>query len=221
MRRMSLTMPGILRLILWPSIITLVVSVLRLVLQLQGVISPRSGGSFAWLGITWLAFVFGGWFGWRLSRSGSRPTLKSVAVWAVVPLIAIVAAVIIGFGSIDRADVSDAAFASLRTAVSVIALVAVGGAVFGFVLWARLALVLLVYGLVARGTVVAITYVAKVQGWDTHYTKFGPAGIERDLAGTMFSASFAQLGFWTPFTVVAGVLAGTVAALLVSRAPKP
>jgi len=40
-------MKATLRLILWPSLLTLGVSVLRLVLQLQGVISTRSGGSFA------------------------------------------------------------------------------------------------------------------------------------------------------------------------------
>ena len=59
----------------------------------------------------------------------------------------------------------------------------------------------------------AFTWLAKLQGWDTHYTKFGPPGIERDsMAETMTSAAIAQLGFWVPFTMIGGMVAGGLVA---------
>ena len=67
-----------------------------------------------------------------------------------------------------------------------------------FVVWHRLAWTLLLYAIPARVTVVAFTWLAKQNGWDTHYTKFGPAGIERPMGETIAAASLAQLGFWIP-----------------------
>ncbi|MHC5066866.1 MAG: hypothetical protein ACYTG5_23165 [Planctomycetota bacterium] len=203
-------MKAILNLILWPSIITLMVSLLRLYLQVQGSMSSQSGGGLALLGITWLVFLFGSWFGWCLFKQASQPSLRRGALWALLPMIALVCAVMLGFGNIDQADQSDAAYASLRATVVVIVIVAVLAAGFCFVIWPRLAFAMLLYAIPARLTVLAITYLAKQQDWDTHYTKFGPAGIERDLGETMYAASVAQMGFWVCFTVVGGVLAGTI-----------
>ncbi|HEB53038.1 MAG TPA: hypothetical protein ENI87_07285 [bacterium] len=76
------------------------------------------------------------------------------------------------------------------------------------VLWPRLAWTLLLYAAPSRALVVGITWLAKQQGWDTHYTKFGPTGIERDMAETLLSATLAQSGFWTPFTIVCGCVIG-------------
>jgi len=68
---------------------------------------------------------------------------------------------------------------------------------------------MLCYGVPARLLVVGFTWLAKDSGWTTHYTKFGPSGIERDVSDTMLSAAKAQGGFWVPWTVIAGVLAGS------------
>src|SRR5262245_50693484 len=64
-------------LILVPSVITLVVTLLRLVGELQGW-SPRlfnrePGGGGALVGIAWLVIVFGAWFAWKLIDSGHAP----------------------------------------------------------------------------------------------------------------------------------------------------
>ena len=56
----------------------------------------------------------------------------------------------------------------------------------------------------------ALTWLAKSEGWNTHYTKFGPQGFERDLPSTLASASLAQLGMWVPLTVVFGCVVGTL-----------
>ena len=69
------TRPG--RLILVPATITLAVTLLRLVGELQGW-SPRffsreAGGGGALVGIAWLVPVFGAWFGWKLAKAGQGP----------------------------------------------------------------------------------------------------------------------------------------------------
>ncbi len=210
-------MKSLLRLILWPTILTLVINVLRLVLQVQGAMATRTGGSASPLGVTWLGFVFGGWFGWRLQKTGHRPMLPWSVLWAVVLLGAMVFAVVNGFGGIDRTDQSAAGYAALREVIAGIVLVSLAAAALSFVVWPRLALALLLYAIPVRLTVLAFTYLAKVQDWDTHYTKFGPAGIELDLGETMYAASVAQLGFWVPFTVVTGMVTGTIVSFFAGR----
>lgn len=203
-----------LRLLLWPSLITLAINVLRCYLEVHGSIQAVTGGALAPLGITWLAFVFGAWFGWRLRRAGSRPRRRAFTA-SLLALLLLVAVVAFSFSGLDRQDTSPSAFAQLRSTVQALCGVAAALAVVGMVLWWRLGLVLLMYAIPARLTVLLLTYLAKTNGWDTHYVKFGPAGIERDLGDTMLSAAIAQLGFWVPFTMVAGSMAGNLAALLV------
>ena len=55
-----------------------------------------------------------------------------------------------------------------------------------------------------------MTWLAKHNGWDTHYTKFGPKGWTFDMEGTMTRATLMQLGFWVPFTIITGTLLGVV-----------
>ena len=59
-----------------PAVVTLAVTLLRLVGELQGwsprFFSKEAGGGGALVGIAWLVPVFGAWFGWRLARSGER-----------------------------------------------------------------------------------------------------------------------------------------------------
>lgn len=207
-QNMTTTTPTLFRLLLLPSVLTLLVSIARLVSEVQGLGTTQSGGAGFWLGISWLAPVFGGWFGWRLARGGSAPTLSRAWLWALVALLAIVGTAVWQFSQIDRTDRTDAAMAPLRSVVLTIVAVAIPMALLQFAVWRRLATALLLYGLIARATVVALTWLAKSQGWDTHYQKFGPGGIEVDMERTLVSATIAQLGFWVPFTIVTGTLVG-------------
>ena len=65
------------RLILVPAVVTLVVTLLRLVGELQNwspaLFSRAPGGGGSLVGISWLVPIFGAWFGWVLARSGERP----------------------------------------------------------------------------------------------------------------------------------------------------
>lgn len=199
-----------LRLLLWPSLITAAISVFRLVAEVNGWLSNSSGGRLVPLGITWCIFVFGSWFGWKLAAVDAGPRVRPAWPWALLAFVATAATVAIGFRPLLGGDQSDATFAAVRVVVLTGAGVATLAALAMFAVWPRLAWVLLLYALPARALVVALTWLAKTQGWNTHYAKFGPTGIERDLPTTMVSASIAQFGFWVPFTIVGGTLAGTL-----------
>ena len=64
-------------LILWPAVITLAVTLLRLAGELMGgsdtLFNRAPGGAGAIVGIVWLVPVFGYYFGHRLARLGVRP----------------------------------------------------------------------------------------------------------------------------------------------------
>lgn len=205
--------PSTFRLLLWPSLITLAVSIARLVSEVNGWLTNASGGRLLPLGITWCIFVFGGTMAWRLARAGEGPRRRLPWLWALLALLAATGTVMWGFRPLLEADRSEATFALVREAVLRGVIVAIVGGLAMFAVWPRLAWTLLLYGLGARATVLAFTWLAKLQGWDTHYTKFGPPGIERDsMAETMTSAAIAQLGFWVPFTMIGGMVAGGLVA---------
>ena len=86
--------PG--RLILVPAIITLAVTLLRLVGELQGwsprFFSKEAGGGGALVGIAWLVPVFGAWFGWKLARAGERPGALGRALGLTVLALALLPA---------------------------------------------------------------------------------------------------------------------------------
>lgn len=203
---------GPFRIVLWPTVITAFVSIARLVGELTGLVAPTSGGMLHPLGITWLVFVFGAWFGWRLSRSGSPPRMPNARGFVVVMMLVLVGAAMWQFAPFGDAPKNDATFAKLRVAVLVLSAIAGTLAIFALFAWPRMALTMLFYAVPARAMVLAFTWLAKSQAWETHYTKFGPPGIEVDLGETMTAASLAQFGFWVPFTIVAGTFAGTLVA---------
>jgi hypothetical protein len=211
------TPPTIARLILWPSALTLLLSLARLVGEVQGWLPPTSGGALHPLGITWCIFVFGAWFGWRLQRAGAGPRVRRPWLWALLAFLALAGVVAWQFRPFVGTAADPTIFPQLRRAVIVIVSVAVPLGAAMFVLWPRLAWTMLLYGLGARATVVVLTIVAKQQGWTTHYTKFGPGGIERDMTDTLVSAAFAQLGGWVPITILGGVLAGSLVTAFARR----
>ncbi len=193
-----------LRLIAIPTLLTLGVNIARLWLEVNGTINSESGGGGALLGISWLMFVFGAWFAFRLRRLGSMPR---VAKSFLLPLIAFGA--FMGTAAITfKPGATDTSMEEMQMAVTILAAVCVGGALLCFVAWPRLCWTLLLYAVPARLTVLLFTWLAKDQGWDTHYTKFGEQGYEQDMTGTMIGASIAQLGIWVPLTIITGSLTG-------------
>ena len=70
-------------LLLWPTLLTLAVTLLRFAGELRGwppeYFSRLPGGGLSPLGITWLAPLVGFYFGWRLERVGVRSPSPAVA----------------------------------------------------------------------------------------------------------------------------------------------
>ena len=71
--------PNIAALVAFPAIITLIVTVLRLIGELQHwgspwVVNSHGGSDGAILGVTWLPVLFGPYFAWMLIR---RPAVLS------------------------------------------------------------------------------------------------------------------------------------------------
>lgn len=206
------------RLILWPTLITALVSAARLLGEVQQWIPPQSGGALNPLGISWLAFVFGGYFAYRLARANSHAIVQRAWLWALTAFVIVSVSIVWQFGPLAEAEQfrpfleaqpSDETFERLRGAVLTLAAIATTLAVLMFAVWPRLAWTMLCYAVPARLLVVGFTWLAKHFEWTTHYTKFGPAGIERDMSETMLSATIAQGGFWVPWTILAGCMVGS------------
>ena len=198
------------RLLLWPTLLTALVSTARLIAEVQGWVSPQSGGALHPLGISWLAFLFGGYFAIHLSRNGSSPAIRPAWPWAFGAFAAVTASIAWQFGPLLEADQSDATFEKLRGSVLMLTGITTTIAIAMLFVWPRLVLTMFCYAVPARLLVIAFTWLAKHNNWTTHYTKFGPPGIERGMSDTMLSAAIAQGGFWIPWTIIAGCLAGSL-----------
>jgi hypothetical protein len=215
------------RLILVPAVITLAVTLLRLVGELQGWSTTLfNRGDRAWspslVGIVWLVPVFGAWFGWKLTRAGSGPGslgrafgLTLVAL-AVLPLAAFLA---------PRAGLvaehlwrPDVPLTESFTILSVFVVVFVVGIAIGILAWPALGRTLLVYGLAARVPIALLMLVAMLGNWGTHYDVRPSYPPQMSTLGWWIALGLApQLSFWMWYTVVIGALFGTVVAVIARR----
>lgn len=198
------------RLILVPALITLAVTILRLVGELQHWsktwFNPEAGGPWSIIGITWLAAVFGIYFAVKLVQGGEAPAslwrALGVAVlgWAVM-----FAARLVGFRLIFPHGFK-ATLVFLWIAVALAGLLQFAG-------WPSLFRVLLAYGYAARVPVAIVMFLAFRGNWGTHYDALPPGWSRAGLwADYLWLGFFPQLTFWVGFTIVAGMLFGAVAA---------
>src|SRR5438094_6585850 len=97
---------GILKLILVPSLITLAVTILRLVGELQNWPAPffvkHGGGGGAIVGISWLPIFFGVYFALKLTGAGAGPASlgRTFAFWGL-GLLLLVAGGYLGFTAVQ------------------------------------------------------------------------------------------------------------------------
>jgi hypothetical protein len=205
---------SITQLILIPSVITLAVTLLRLVGELQNwpsvLFNREAGGGGSIIGITWLALVFGAYFAVKLARAGEVPASATrVIVFSVLGLVMNFVGGFVGF-------VMQAAIPG-KIAIGLILMV-VGGAI-PFFAWKSLAKVLLAYGYAARIPVVILMYFAMRGDWKTHYDAV-PPNFPTDLS---FWAKYIQLAvvpqmlMWIAFTIIMGSLFGGIAIAVVNR----
>lgn len=205
---------SIARLILVPSIISLAVTLLRLVGELQGwpgaLFNREAGGFGSIIGITWLAPIFGVYFALKLSQAGHAPASAGKAIaYSALGLVFL-------FGGAALAFAKDFDFPGK---VIFAFLLALAGASIPIAGWSALFKTLLAYGYAARIPVAILMFFAIRGQWGTHYDVL-PPDFPTD-AG--FWATYFQIGFlpqmliWIAFTLVTGSLTGSITAAIAGR----
>jgi len=215
---------GILSLVLVPALLTLVVTIVRLVGErsdwmpvLFNTHGPDPEQQQALFGITLLIPVFGFWFGFKLRRDTGGPANLMGSVLQYVIAIGVLAggffaAKTLGWFVMPSkeqpgAPVGMGVVAGLMAAVFLIVLTA----------WPRLSSTLLVYALLARLPVVGITFLAVANNWGTHYEKLPPFfQVPEGMDKAMF-LSMPQLVFWPVVTMLVGGLCGCLGAALAGK----
>jgi hypothetical protein len=204
-------------LVLWPALITLAVTLVRLAGELlrwsDRFFSRAAGGAGSVVGIVWLVPVFAVYFALRLLRAGRSPRSTP---WSIAG------------GLVGLVAIAPLALVWDRLGLSPVAQVLAFCFTFPFVAWAvgcawpALAKTLLAYGLAARIPVIVVMLLAILGRWGTHYELGRPdlPPLEPPLLEWLVIGLVPQLGFWVSFTVVAGSLFGGLAAVIQGRASR-
>ncbi|MBI4165384.1 MAG: hypothetical protein HY508_06580 [Acidobacteria bacterium] len=209
---------GIGKLILVPAIITLGITILRLVGELQGwtqiLFGRGAGGGGSILGISWLPLILGPYFAVKLARSERGPAGLGRAIGLAV------AGLVVFFLASYLAFATTLAIPIRMTAGFALMIVAAVITVMG---WPALGRTLGAYGYAARIPVVIIMYFAIRGSWGTHYDALPPeyTGPSAALLRWFFIGVLPQFIFWVAYTVVVGALLGTIAAAVVHRKRPP
>jgi hypothetical protein len=196
------------RLIMVPAVITLVVTILRLIGELQGWPKPwfstAPGGGGAIVGISWLPIIFGPYFALKLAGAGDGPTSNGKAIglaFAGLPVL-----VLGGFMLFKGEEGRGGGILAVLGF-----LVMLAAAFIPWVAWRALGTTLLAYAFAARIPVLIVMFIAMRAGWTTHYSAIDPR-----LAHAPFWRQFIdeallpQMFLWIGYTVVVGAIFGTV-----------
>lgn len=208
--------PPVLPLVLAPALLTLAVTVLRLVGELRGW-SPQSfsrlpGGGLALVGIAWLAPLVGLYLGWRLQRARvpAPSGMRSVFVPAAAAALGSLAALIAG----KAFQTSWTANLALWGVVSALV------AAVAFATWPALGRPLLAYAWAARVPVILVMALAIWKGWGTHYD-VPPPGFPAmpPLRRWLWIGLLPQATMWVAWTMVTGTIAGALGWRAARRVP--
>lgn len=212
---------SITKLILIPSLITLAITVLRLVGELQNwspsLFSKEPGGGGSLIGISWLPLLLGIYFAWKLFRAGEMPRSAGRVILFAIVGIAIMA--VGGFVAFRQGATLDSPLQFIGGQLIIIAAIAAQ-----FPAWRKLFKVLLAYAFAARIPVAILMFFAIKGNWGTHYDVVPPGFPEMTWFNKYLLIGFLpQMIVWIAYTVVIGALtAGITAAIMQrGRATKP
>ena len=204
------------RLIFWPSVITLAITVLRLVGELQHwsprFFNPEPGGGGALVGISWLPLFFGVYFAIKLAGAGEGPPSATRAI--LVPVLGIVV-IVIGVGVSSLISPQPAA----PIAIVILNIAALVALVVQRYSWPGLFKTLLAYAFAARIPVALIMLVAIYKNWGTHYDVAPTADFPAMhwFLKWLLIGALPQFLIWIAFTVIVGGLVGGITGAIARR----
>jgi hypothetical protein len=198
-------------LILVPAIITLAITILRLVGELQNwsplFFSKSAGGGGAIVGISWLPVIFGPYFAWKLAAAGDGPSSLGKMFASVVAdlVVFVLGGFAFFFGFIRHMN-------AVSLAGFVLMLVS---AFIPRIGWRSFGNALLAYSFAARVPVVIVMFIAMSanggQGWGTHYDVTTPGFTVTSFAQKFVDLSvLPQMGFWVGYTTVIAAVFGSI-----------
>lgn len=205
--------PRVLPMLLLLGGLTLVVTVVRLIGELQSWdatwFSSEPGSPGNPFGIVWLVPVAGILFGRRLARSGGAP--RFVAGF-FVPMFGFLALMMTMFLVGDHYEGEQ-----LLEVMDYVMVGALAVSLLALFVWPRAFVALLGYALLARVPVMLIQYLDIQNGWQTHYGRVPPGleGLSADARIWMLTK--AQGCFWVAFTVLLGTAFAAIGAASVRR----
>jgi hypothetical protein len=201
-------------LVLWPALLTLAVTILRLVGELRGwspeYFSRLPGGGLSPLGITWLAPLVGLYFGWRLGRAG---------VTAPHPIVAVGLPVLAASGGALLAALAGRLLKTSWTAnFALWGVVSILVAAAAFAAWPALGRRLLAYAYAARIPVAIVMALAIWRNWGTHYD-VPPPGFPAmpRLRRWLWTGLLPQTTIWVAWTMATGAILGALGHRAASR----
>jgi hypothetical protein len=203
-------------LILIPSVITLAVTLLRLVGELQNwspaLFGKAAGGGGSLVGISWLIPVFGFYFGWRLARLGhAAPSAGKVVGFSFLAIAAVFA---LGF-------VINWMKPSFIVALLLFCVASVAGVFLLLPTWPAFSRTALAYALAARIPVAIVMLVAIFANWGTHYDVAPPDAPQVDamapLVKWFWIGLLPQMTIWIFTTVVGGAVFAAIASSIAAR----
>jgi len=201
-------------LILWPAVITLGITLLRLGGELAHwsplFFNAQAGGGSAIVGISWLPFILGPYFAVKLTQSGHGTS----AIWKTCGL-AVVGFVLMVVGM----SLMFAPKIHFPGKLVVGLLLIVLGPTLVTITWPALFKTLVVYGYAARIPVAIVMFFALRGHWGTHYDALPPnMHLPASFLGTYLEiAALPQMVMWIAFTVLVGTILGTIVAGLALR----
>jgi hypothetical protein len=200
-----------------PALITLGVTILRLVGELEHWPKPwfsaAAGGGGAIVGISWLPIIFGPYFAVKLVGAGDGPSSTGKAIG-----LALAGLVVLVLGGV-LAGVAETHHPALTVVGFLVMLVA---AFIPGIGWRSLGNTLLAYAFAARIPVLIVMFLAMRgnggQGWGTHYDAAPPNFTFPSFAVRfLYTGVFPQMGFWIGWTVVLGSILGVIVVAIARR----
>ena len=199
------------RIVIVPALIAIAVTLARLTGELHQWPKPLVNADVcgkAILGVVWLVPIFSIYFAMSLWRSGQRPKLNLAIALAAGGLLLKLAGTYI-----MEQQGPYLVRMSLNFAVTL------AGLLLQFLAWPDLAKILLVYGYLSRIPVAIVQFLAMRGAWGTHYDAIDPGFPKIGFWPTYLRVAFVpNIFFMEAYTVIAGVLIGSVACALLRRA---